>query len=36
MEQALAYMIHKWGPVSVAVDFSKQYAYKGGVIKAGE
>lgn len=34
VEQALAYMIHKWGPVSVAVDFSKQHGYKGGVIKA--
>ena len=36
VEQSLAYMIHKWGPVSVAVDFSKQHWYKGGVIKAGE
>lgn len=35
-EESLAYMIHKWGPVSVAVDFSKQYRYKGGVIKADE
>ena len=36
VEQVLAYMIHKWGPVTVAVDFSKQHGYKGGVIKAGE
>lgn len=36
VEEALAYMIHKWGPVSVAVDFSKQHGYKGGVIRADE
>lgn len=35
-EESLAYMIHKWGPVAVAVDFSKQHRYKGGVIKADE
>ena len=34
VEMALPYMIHHWGPVSVAVDFSKQFAYKGGVIRA--
>ena len=33
VEYALPYMVHKWGPVSVAVDFSKQRKYKGGVIK---
>lgn len=33
VENALPYMLYKWGPVSVAVDFSKQHAYKGGVIQ---
>ena len=33
VEEALPYMIHKWGPVAVAIDFSKQHRYKGGVIK---
>ena len=32
-EESLAYMIHRWGPVAVAVDFSKQHFYRGGVIK---
>ena len=36
VEAALAYMIHKWGPVTVAVDFSKQHGYKGGVITADQ
>lgn len=32
-EESLAYMLYTWGPVTVAVDFSKQHKYKGGVIK---
>ena len=36
VEDALPYMVYKWGPVSVAVDFSKQAKYKGGVIEANE
>lgn len=34
IEDSLPYMIHKWGPVSIAVDFSRQHNYKGGIIKA--
>jgi C1A family cysteine protease len=33
-EKYLSYMLNTWGPVAVAVDFSKQFHYKGGVIKA--
>lgn len=36
VEHSLAYMINKWGPVSVAVDLSKQEKYKGDVIKAAQ
>ena len=36
IEASLAYMIHKWGPVSVAVDFTKQHGYKGGVLTADQ
>jgi len=35
-EQQLAYMLHNWGPVTVAIDFTKQIHYKGGVIKQKE
>lgn len=35
-ERYVAHMLHKWGPVTVAVDFSKQYHYKGGIIRAGD
>ena len=33
IEYSLPYMLNKWGPVTVGVDFSKQHFYKGGVIK---
>lgn len=36
VEDSLPYMIHKFGPVPVAIDFSKQGEYRGGVIKHGD
>ena len=36
VEDALPYMVYKWGPVPVAIDFSKQANYKGGVIEANQ
>ena len=32
VEHALPYMLHKWGPVPVAVDFAKLSDYKGHVL----
>lgn len=32
VEYALPYMLKKWGPVSVAVDFAKLSGYKGHVL----
>lgn len=34
IEKTLPYLISKWGPVSVGVDFHDQSTYKGGIIRA--
>lgn len=34
IEDSLPHMLHTWGPVTIAVDFSRQHNYKGGVIRA--
>ena len=34
IEYYLPYMLQKWGPVTVGIDFTKQHGYKGGVIQA--
>ena len=36
IEHSLAYMIHKWGPVSIAVDLTKHKNNKGDLIKAAD
>ena len=34
MANITPYMLQKWGPVTVGIDFTKQHGYKGGVIQA--
>ena len=34
IEASLPHMLYKWGPVTIAVDFSRQHNYKGGIILA--
>lgn len=34
IEYSLAYMIHTWGPVTLALDLTHQNNYTGGILKA--
>ena len=36
IENALPFLITKWGPTTVAVDFTNLYNYKGGIIKKAQ